>query len=176
MPSRLLLELSAEERGRERALHEINLKELYTQRAQLLADVTRLLRQWTGSLTGSLDRLQAIWTEFCQMALRGEAAEAHEMRDRFLETVARRVASLKEALAAAQSPDAGGELPEVDVLRRELAGLERLYHKICHRWKSAEDLEDLAAESTAPTAEQFAAVRKKHGFPAAWYAQDSKPF
>ena len=39
-----------------------------------------------------------------------------------------------------------------------------------------EALEDLAAESIALPVEKLEAIRRKYGFPQAWYNEDSKPF
>lgn len=40
----------------------------------------------------------------------------------------------------------------------------------------AEALEDLAAQSIEIPAEKIEAIRRKCGFPQAWYDEDSKPF
>jgi hypothetical protein len=42
--------------------------------------------------------------------------------------------------------------------------------------QTAEDLEDLAAQSIAPSAEKLEAVRRKYGYPQAWYDDDGKPW
>ena len=40
----------------------------------------------------------------------------------------------------------------------------------------AEALEDLAAQSIEIPTEKIEAIRRKYGFPQAWYDEDSKPF
>ena len=40
----------------------------------------------------------------------------------------------------------------------------------------ADALEDLAAQSIEIPTEKIEAIRRKYGFPQAWYDEDSKPF
>ena len=61
-------------------------------------------------------------------------------------------------------------------LEEQADALQRKLNKLSSRWQTVEDLEDLAAESLAPSAEKLEAVRRKYGHPQAWYDDDSKPF
>ena len=68
------------------------------------------------------------------------------------------------------------EISGMDEMRHAFAKIERLHARLLERWHTPEDLEDIAAEELAPSAEQLDAVAARHGFPQAWYDEDSKPF
>jgi hypothetical protein len=68
------------------------------------------------------------------------------------------------------------DLPETVQLEAEAESLETKLKKLSARWQTAEDLEDLAAESIALSEEKLEAVRRKYGYPQTWYDDDSKPF
>ena len=79
-----------------------------------------------------------------------------------------------EVIQSARSQGFDG--PEIQRLEAEAAALEQKSNRLSARWQTVEDLEDLAAESIEIPAEKIEAIRRKYGFPQAWYDEDSKPF
>ncbi len=126
-----------------------------------------------GRLVGSSQDLLEQWARMCQEALADQAEAVHERRGKFLDAIASCSSSLKRLhglVRGGHRDTAGG------ALLADIAALDKLHAKLTNRWHTAEDLEDLAAESLANPPEKLEAVRKKYGFPEGWYAQDSKPF
>ena len=62
------------------------------------------------------------------------------------------------------------------MLEDEAMDLGAKLARLVARWQTAEDLEDLAAESLAPSRERFLAIRDSLPFPEAWYEENTKPF
>jgi hypothetical protein len=137
-------------------------------------EVQEAVRAFLGEAPQFDDALRALYRE----VLAGKATEVQPVRERFLNAYADRARLLREAHDLVRHAErvAQSELPEAAQLEREAEALERKLKKLASRWVTAEDLEDLAAESIAPSAKQLEAVRQKHGYPQAWYDDDSKPF
>lgn len=100
------------------------------------------------------------------------------VRERFLGAFEARLRLLREALPLVQyAARVAGHAPtEAEQLEAEAEALERKLKKLAARWQTAEDLEDLAAESIELPPEKLEAIRRTHGYPKAWYDEDSKPF
>jgi hypothetical protein len=136
------------------------------------------VQQAVGEVLGALKHLHVWWGEICDEALAGRAAEAHSKREHVLrvfegwrDLLAEARDRVKHAGAAVRR-----DLPEAAQLEGEIAALEKILKKITTRWQSAEDLEHIAVERSAPSVEKLRAIRRKYGFPHAWYDEDSKPF
>lgn len=117
------------------------------------------------------------WRTICGEALAGKAEQMHSLRDHFLGAYEYHLTVLTEVsdlvrFASAQARRDLLELTRLEEARRLLEGKVR---RLAERWQTAEDLEDLAAESLA-SPKSIEAVRQKHGYPQAWYDDNSTPF
>ena len=111
-------------------------------------------------------------------ALAGKATEVQGVRERFLGAFQARLAHLRKGseLARRAGRMAGIDLPEAVLLEDEAKDLGENLARLAARWQTAEDLEDLAAESLAPSRERFLASRDSLPFPQAWHEENTKPF
>jgi len=127
---------------------------------------------------GALAQFEEGWRLICQEVLDGRTGQAHSERDHFLRTFQEWHLLLAEARDLARFAERVTQrsLPEAAQAESEAAALEARLKKLSARWQTAEDLEDIVAEGLAPSAEKLEAVRRKHGYPQAWYDDDSKPF
>lgn len=127
-------------------------------------------------LTELVNDVLRAWRQECEKVMRGD-----EPRPDPSETK-KQMGSLLEASRRGLDifPKASALLPHeisgMDDMRHAFAKIERLHARLVARWHTDEDLEDIAAEELAPTAEQLDAVAARHGFPQAWYDEDSRPF
>jgi hypothetical protein len=117
-----------------------------------------------------------IWDACCQGVAAGEATDSHTSRDAIADLLKRRMAFLATTLS--QVKEMGEELNEPfereeDKLLAELAHVQRIQREIFDRWRTAEDLEELAAETTALSASAFDALAQKLGPPTEWLRQGS---
>ena len=121
------------------------------------------------------DRILAAWHRECEKVLKGDTLLPNPADTR------NHIGSIIEALRVGlemfrqASPLARESRPHLERLQGAIGKLERLHARLM-RWHTPEDLEDIAAEELAPTAEQLDAVAAKYGFPQAWYDEDGKPF
>jgi hypothetical protein len=138
----------------------------------------REVQQAARGILGAVAQFEEGWRQLCEGALDGRAAEMQSIRDRFLRAFENRLRLLGVALERVVHAErlTRQELPEAAQVRDEAKSLEGKLQKLSARWQTAEDLEDLAAEAIAPSPEKLEAVRRTHGFPQAWYDDDSKPF
>ena len=122
------------------------------------------------------DRLEydATWAGFCELALAGRASEIHERRDRYIALGIDLRNSIEEAIQVARRE--GCEGPELRHLEVEATTLDQKLKRLANRWRTPEDLEDLAAEGLAPSRERLIAIRDSLPFPQRLYDEDSKPF
>ena len=114
-----------------------------------------------------------IWENCCILALANRASESHELRDDFLAAFTDTKNTMWEVIQISRRM--GSDDPELQRLEVEAVGLEQKLNRLAVRWQTAEDLEDLAAESIELPVAKLEAVRQKYGFPQAWYDEDSKP-
>jgi hypothetical protein len=137
------------------------------------------VQRGVGAILGAVARFDKGWQLICQEVLGGRTAEVQAVRDRFFHAFEERLRHLNEARDLVRFAErvAQRDLPESAQLEHEAKALTIKLNKLSARWQTAEDLEDLAAESIAPSAEKLEAVRRKYGYPQAWYDDDdSKPF
>lgn len=118
------------------------------------------VQQAVRDVLGALKHLHGWWARICDEALAGKAAESHARREHVL----RAFEGWRDLLAEARDrvKHAGAvvrrDLPEATRLEGEIAALEKTSKKITTRWQTAEDLEYIAAERLAPSAEKIKAV------------------
>jgi len=138
----------------------------------------REVQQGVDAILGAVAQFEEGWRLLCREVLDGRIADVQPVRDHFRRVFEDRLRLLGEARDLARFAErvAQRELPQAAQLEDEMEALESKLKKLSSRWQTAEDLEDLAAESIAPSAEKLEAVRHKHGYPQAWYDDDSKPF
>jgi hypothetical protein len=127
---------------------------------------------------GEVAKLDEAWRYICHEVLEGRTAQMQVERDRFLHAYEEWLHVLDEAreLVHFAQRVARRDLPELAQLEHEANVRGRTLKDLIARWQTGEDLEDLAAESIAPSAEKLEAIRRQYGFPEAWYNDDSKPF
>ena len=118
---------------------------------------------------------EQVWLLTWAVALAGRAGVAHELREVVLAGTEKTLASLeairRQAEADGRDPSS---LREIDAI---IADLRRKFEYRTSRWQTADDIEDLAAESLAPSAEEFQRIRDSLPFPQAWLDDDSpRPF
>ncbi len=138
----------------------------------------RAVQQAVAPVLGARTQLDEAWRFLCREALAGRGAEMQILREQFLRALTDQVLLLREArdLVRFAAQVTQRDLPEVAQLEEQADALQSKLNKLSARWQTAEDLEDLAAECLAPSAEKLEAVRRKYGYPQAWYDDDSKPF
>jgi hypothetical protein len=118
------------------------------------------------------------WREVCQAVVAGHTQTMQSQRESFQESVCFSLTLLRRAhqFASNAAVLAGQEVPHAGDLTQGIAELQRMKERVCARWQTAEDLEDLVAEATALSAEVLDAVAAKYGFPQKWFDEDSNPF
>jgi hypothetical protein len=138
----------------------------------LRQSMTDLAKQLTEVVN---DVLQA-WRQECEGVMRGDKpapdpATTKNLLRSLLEASRSGIDVFRQASAIGST-----QIPALNALHEALAKVERLHARLVSRWHTSEDLEDIAAEELAPTAEQLDAVAAEYGFPQAWYDEDGKPF
>jgi hypothetical protein len=136
------------------------------------------VQQAANTVLGTAAEFDERWRHLCRQVLEGRLAEMQALRNQFLSAFTDRLRQLAEArdLVRFAVRVTQRDLPEEVQLEEEVETLQSKLKKLSSRWQTAEDLEDLAAESIAPSVEKLEAVRRKYGYPQAWYDDDSKPF
>jgi hypothetical protein len=118
---------------------------------------------------------EQVWLLTWAVALAGRPDLAHELRAVVLTGTAKTLASLEAIRRQAEADGRGSAfLLEIDSIS---AALRRKFEYRTSRWQTPDDLEDLAAESLAPSEEEFRGIRDSLPFPQAWLDDDSpRPF
>ena len=114
------------------------------------------------------------WALFRLAALAGVANAIQGQRDDYIDGVKGYSASMNELAHSAR--EIGFDTPELERFEAEVAEFDRRMTSIGAHWHTAEDLEDLAAESLAPSREKFLAIRDALPFPQPWHEENTKPF
>ena len=114
------------------------------------------------------------WALFRLAALAGVANAIQGKRDDYIAGVKAYPSSMYELAHSAR--EIGFDTPELERFEAEVAEFDRRMTGIATRWQTAEDLEDLAAESLAPSREEFLAIRDALPFPQMWHEENTKPF
>jgi flagellar biosynthesis regulator FlaF len=177
--SALLLLKVAERRGFSRALAQMRpdaLDALGQLQQEVEAAQKRLaeaLRRLTKTTIDGFNLTKALWSAYCDAVIQGDTKEVQELRAEFASQVENDLKDVEEALASlreARDNLAFGSDEEAQLLLAR-AEIEALQKQVLNRWQTVEDLEDVVAEWTAPTAEQLDAVARKYGPPTAWFEQ-----
>jgi len=109
------------------------------------------------------------WGDLCASVIDGRTSEAQEERAQFDARVTMAVSLAKRAKRSADLAAKFGEnIPRAEELQDVITQLSRFQDSVLSRWHSAEDLEDLVAEQTAPSAAEFDAVAQRFGPPTEW--------
>ena len=132
------------------------------------------LRELFDEALGEVRLFDRIWAMGCQMVSAGLTDVVHRERDVLLSASAKYAAALHEL--ARRSREMGFDTPDVDHFEAEAAKFDLKIADMASRWQTAEDLEDLVAESLAPSRERLRAIRDSLPFPQAWHEETSKPF
>jgi hypothetical protein len=127
-------------------------------------------------LLGAARQLKEGWDLCCRLVAAGHTGEIHTTRDRFLQAFATRLAHLRLAYSLVRfaSRTAASELSEAGELAAEIDILGPMLSRLEVRWQSQEDLEDLVAESLAPTSQKLEAVAQRYGGPSTWHRQETE--
>jgi hypothetical protein len=130
------------------------------------------------SILGASHRFQEAWEACRAQVVAGQAAAVQAFRDRFIRSFEQRLAHLREALQLVQfaARVAGRELQEAEQLQAEISALAPALDRLASRWRTQEDLEELAAEDFPLPAAELKAIAAKHPPPQAWYDEDFQPF
>ena len=160
----------------------------------MLPAVLRLLAKWQGVVGGVFpqsgadvngtmavhvalhvaEATESTWRLFWDRAQKGEAEALHVQRAEMLGVGAVAVETVEELLRLATEAGCDAETSsELETLSSELS--RKLAYRSA-RWQTAEDLEDLSAESLVPSDEELRAIRDSLPFPQPWLEPDEKPF
>ena len=172
MPADLLHELEAAAPAPEAVREQLDNIE------SLLQQVNQRIRWAMEHCKGSTMLFEKTWQQLVAAVAEGRTAEVQQARERFLKAVEDRIRLLKHTQDRASLLRDWGMsgLPAPAVLAPELAGMEQLRSRVCDRWQTAEDLEHLAARDYPLTTAELDRSGPQHQPPAAWYAEEGKPF
>ncbi len=140
-------------------------------------DFARDMKVALSGMTGSQRTFEEIWQRIVSAVAKGETAEMQAVRSQLVRNFDKRLHLLKVIRDFAKLlRDAGRtDIPDSEILSPEIAGMERLKASVFDRWQSVDDLEELAARDYRLSPAALTRVAP-HLRPAAWYAEDSKPF
>ena len=127
-------------------------------------------------MTGLINDILGAWRQECEKVLRGDKPTPNPVETKKLLGTLLRASQRGFDIFPMASACLIDEINGLKEMRHAFTKIERLHARLMARWHSPEDLEDIAAEELAPTAEQLDAVAAQHGFPQAWYDENSKPF
>jgi hypothetical protein len=145
---------------------------------RLLRVFTREVRRLTEGVPGSADEFASVWQRCVRFVAEGQTEKVQASRDELSAALAERLDVLKRLhrLAALGHGLVGQEAADPEVLLREIAALERLKSRVFDRWRTVEDLEDLAARDYPLTTADLDRIGPGQPPPASWYAEESQPF
>ncbi len=144
----------------------------------LVRVVVRELGWAVDGMKGSAALFEHAWRRIVMQVAKGETAEIHAARGRFLSAFEKRLGLLKEthALASGFRKLGRPDVPEPALLVPEIAAMEKLKADVFDRWQTAEDLEELAARDYPLTTADLDQVGPRCRPPSSFYAEESKPF
>jgi hypothetical protein len=168
MPEDLLLEL---ETAAPLAVSLANIEDL-------MRVVMRDVRLAVEGMRGSALRFENAWRYVVVEVARGQTTQMQAARPRLLSAFEKRLAALKDthALATWLAGRGGAVVPGPDVLLPEIAGMERLKAGVFDPWRTADDLEDLAARDYPLTTADLDRIGPTRRPAPSYYAEESKPF
>src|SRR5262249_8278253 len=109
----------------------------------------RAVQEAIRPLLGAVGLFDASWQLLCQEVLAGKILDMPRVREAFLDAFKEHLRFLRVAQGLARFAERIAEsgLPEAKQLDAEAEVLGQKLTKLAARWRTAEDLEDLAAES-----------------------------
>ena len=144
----------------------------------LLRVVVRDVGMAVQGMRGSARAFEKAWQRIVLAVARGQTSQIHATRPRLARALEQRINQLKHThtLATFLAQLGKPAVPDPDVVLSEIASAERLKARVFDRWQSAEDLEDLAARDYPLTSAELDRIGPQRRPPAAYYADESKPF
>jgi len=123
-------------------------------------------------------RVHQLWAKLCAAGWDGDAEQVHSLRDFLLGDVDGKLRLTEQACRIVELHLllTGVTTPAVEELRRVAQELRRFRSELFDRWHTLEDLEEILAESFPLGDKELTSREKSYAPPAAWYAQDDKPF
>ncbi len=145
---------------------------------ELLHDAAQVMGGIAEKMRGMALAFENAWRKIVTNVAKGQTAAMQAAREGFLNSFEKWLALLKQAHALLTQFHNRGwtDLLYPDLLLPEIAGMERLKARIFAHWKSAEDLEDLAARDYPLTTTDLDQIGPQRRPPASWYKEESKPF
>lgn len=145
---------------------------------EIIRQIIQRVRRGVDCSKGSVNLFENTWRNLVAAVAEGKTAEVQELRERFLKAVEDRLRLLKHTQDQAAFLRSLGitQVPDPALLVPERTGMERLKSRVCERWQTAADLEDLAARDYPLTTADLDRIGPKRQPPASWYAEESKPF
>lgn len=130
-------------------------------------EVSRLVR----GVIGSAALFEEIWRQCVQGAARGETEEIQAQRESLRQGFTLRLDLLRRAgtMAGQVNGSASAELAN------EIGRMERLQERVFDKWKTAEDLEDLAARDYPLSRAELDRIGATRQPPQSWYEEQSTP-
>ena len=127
-------------------------------------------------MTELLNDILGAWRQDCEKVLRGDKPTPDPVETKKLLGSLLRASRRGFDVFPMASSFLSDEINGLKEMHHAFAKIERLHARLMARWHTLEDLEDIAAEELALTAEQLDEVATRYGFPQAWYDENSKPF
>jgi hypothetical protein len=146
--------------------------------ADLVRVVARELSGAVEGMQGSAGTFENAWRRIVVEVATGKTAEMQAVRQRLLDAFEKRLSLLRQAyeLASWLSKLGRADVPNPEIVRAEIAGMERLKATVFERWQSPEDLEDLAARDYPLTTADLDRLGPHRRPASSWYTEESKPF
>jgi hypothetical protein len=145
---------------------------------KLVQVIVRQLGQAVEGMKGSAQTFANAWGRIIIDVARGQTTTIQAARPQLLNAFEKRLRLLKDthALATGFTKLGRADVPDPNILLPEIAGMEQLKVRVLDHWQTADDLEDLAARDYPLTTEDLDRIGPQLRPPAAWYAEESKPF
>jgi hypothetical protein len=146
--------------------------------ADLVRVVTREVSWAVQGMQGSARAFENAWRRIVVEVATGKTTENQAAQPRLLAAFEKRLSLLRQAyeLSSWLSKLGRADVPNPEIVRAEIAGMERLKAAVFDRWQSPEDLEDLAARDYPLTTADLDRLGPHRRPPESWYAEESKPF
>jgi hypothetical protein len=136
-------------------------------RAETIGELEEVLSTGLQIVAG----IEKTWALYRRAVLAGMTDAIQEQRDDFLETL-EGCRSTNMLAFASKVRAMGFDTPLLGRYEASAVEFERLRLRIASRWKTAEDLEDLVADSIPLPAGKLEAIRRKYPPPQEWYDQE----
>jgi hypothetical protein len=144
----------------------------------LVGDAVQDVGQAVEGMRGSAATFENAWRRIVMDVARGRTAEMQAARPGLVGAFEKRLGLLKltHHLAAWLRNAGRADVPDPNILRPEIEGMERLKARVLDHWRTADDLEDLAARDYPLTTADLDRIGPDRRPPASYYAEEGKPF